>query len=115
MSWANPTIQKKPKGIPKPNPVTFFLLRVQYTFFSPFIKLSIDTFKVYKQSRHKEYANLVGRPIFHKGFYLHISSQFSKICKEFYSISESVSVSATANFVKFSVDGEVSSGSVKLG
>jgi proliferating cell nuclear antigen len=43
------------------------------------------------------------------------SSEFSKICKELYSISESVSVSATAEYVQFSVEGEVGSGSVKLG
>ena len=43
------------------------------------------------------------------------SSEFSKICKELYSISESVSVTATSDFVQFSVEGEVGSGSVKLG
>ncbi len=43
------------------------------------------------------------------------SGEFSKICKELYSISESVTVNCTQDFVQFSVDGELGTGSVKLG
>ena len=43
------------------------------------------------------------------------SGEFSRICKELYSISETVSVTTNREFVQFSVDGDVGSGSVKLG
>lgn len=43
------------------------------------------------------------------------SGEFTKICRELYSISETVSIQATSDFVQFSVEGEVGSGSVKLG
>ena len=42
------------------------------------------------------------------------SSDFSKLCKELYSISETVSVNCNKGFVQFSVEGEVGSGSVRL-
>lgn len=42
------------------------------------------------------------------------SSEFSKLCKELYSISETVNLSCNKEFVQFSVEGEVGSGSVKL-
>lgn len=43
------------------------------------------------------------------------SAEFTKICRELYSISETVSIQATSDHVQFSVEGEVGSGSVKLG
>ena len=42
------------------------------------------------------------------------SGEFSKLCKELYSISETVNLSCNKEFVQFSVEGEVGSGSVKL-
>ena len=43
------------------------------------------------------------------------SNEYSKICKELFSLSETVQVTTTTDFVSFSVDGEVGQGSVKLG
>ena len=43
------------------------------------------------------------------------SGEFSKICKELYSLSETVNVQTTADFVQFSVEGDIGTGSVKLG
>jgi len=43
------------------------------------------------------------------------SSEFSKICRELNSISETVSVKTAPEFVEFSVEGDVGSGSVRLG
>ena len=43
------------------------------------------------------------------------SNEYSKICKELFSLSETVSVTTNPEFVIFSVEGEVGSGSVKLG
>lgn len=43
------------------------------------------------------------------------SNEFSKICKELFSLSETVQVTTNSEFVQFSVEGEVGSGSVKLG
>lgn len=43
------------------------------------------------------------------------SNEFSKICKELFSLSETVQVTTSADNVIFSVEGEVGSGSVKLG
>jgi proliferating cell nuclear antigen len=43
------------------------------------------------------------------------SSDFSRICKELYSISETVSIITNPDFVQFNVEGDVGSGSVKLG
>lgn len=43
------------------------------------------------------------------------SGEFSKICKELFSLSETVQVTTTPEYVQFSVEGEVGSGSVKLG
>mmetsp|Transcript_37572 Transcript_37572/g.27697 ORF Transcript_37572/g.27697 Transcript_37572/m.27697 type:complete len:197 (+) Transcript_37572:42-632(+) len=43
------------------------------------------------------------------------SGEFSRICKELYSISETVSVQTNPEFIMFNVEGDVGSGSVKLG
>jgi len=43
------------------------------------------------------------------------SNEFSKICKELFSLSETVQVTTNSEFVQFSVEGEVGTGSVKLG
>ena len=43
------------------------------------------------------------------------SNEYSKICKELFSLSETVQVTTTPDHVTFSVEGEVGSGSVKLG
>jgi len=43
------------------------------------------------------------------------SNEYSKICKELFSLSETVSIATSPDFVVFSVEGEVGSGSVKLG
>ena len=43
------------------------------------------------------------------------SNEFSRICKELFSLSETVQVATSQDFVQFSVEGEVGSGSVKLG
>ena len=43
------------------------------------------------------------------------SAEFSKICRELYSLSETVTVVTNPDFVEFSVEGEVGSGKVKLG
>jgi proliferating cell nuclear antigen len=43
------------------------------------------------------------------------SNEYSKICKELFSLSETVQVTTNPDFVIFSVEGEVGSGSVKLG
>lgn len=43
------------------------------------------------------------------------SNEYSKICKELFSLSETVQVTTTPDYVTFSVEGEVGSGSVKLG
>ena len=43
------------------------------------------------------------------------SSEFSKICRELYSLSETVNVVTTPEFVQFSVEGDIGTGSVKLG
>jgi proliferating cell nuclear antigen len=43
------------------------------------------------------------------------SNEFSKICKELFSLSETVQVTTNQDYVQFSVEGEVGSGSVKLG
>lgn len=42
------------------------------------------------------------------------SSEFTKICKELFSLSETVQIVTSKEFVQFTVDGEVGSGSVKL-
>lgn len=42
------------------------------------------------------------------------SVEFSKLCKELYALSETVSFEITSNFVKFAVEGEVGSGSIKI-
>ena len=42
------------------------------------------------------------------------SNEFSRICKELYSISETVSITTDPEFVQFNVEGDVGSGSVKL-
>jgi proliferating cell nuclear antigen len=43
------------------------------------------------------------------------SNEYSKICKELFSLSETVQVTTTPDYVMFAVEGEVGSGSVKLG
>jgi proliferating cell nuclear antigen len=43
------------------------------------------------------------------------SGEFSKICRELYSLSETVCIKTSPDFVQFSVEGEVGSGQVKLG
>jgi proliferating cell nuclear antigen len=43
------------------------------------------------------------------------SSEFSKICRELYSLSETVSVVTNPDYVQFSVEGEVGTGQVRLG
>ena len=43
------------------------------------------------------------------------SGEFSKICRELYSLSETVNVVTTPDFVQFSVEGDIGTGSVKLG
>lgn len=42
------------------------------------------------------------------------SSEFSKICKELYTISEAVTLTTNPEFVQFSVEGDIASGCVKL-
>lgn len=42
------------------------------------------------------------------------SSDFSKICRELHSLSESVSIETKSDYIKFSVDGDSGKGSVKL-
>lgn len=43
------------------------------------------------------------------------SGEFSRICKELYSISETVNITTNPEYVQFNVEGDVGSGSVKLG
>ena len=43
------------------------------------------------------------------------ASEFSKICKELYSLNETMTVSTSPQFVQFSVESEAGSGSIKLG
>jgi proliferating cell nuclear antigen len=43
------------------------------------------------------------------------SSEFTKICRELYSLSETVSVVTNPDYVQFSVEGEVGTGQVRLG
>jgi len=43
------------------------------------------------------------------------SGEFTKICKELFSLSETVQISTSNDHVTFSVEGEVGSGSVKIG
>lgn len=43
------------------------------------------------------------------------SNEFSKICRELYSLSETVTVVTNPDYVQFSVEGEVGTGSVRLG
>mmetsp|Transcript_34119 Transcript_34119/g.24622 ORF Transcript_34119/g.24622 Transcript_34119/m.24622 type:complete len:159 (-) Transcript_34119:64-540(-) len=42
------------------------------------------------------------------------SSEFSKLCRELYSLSETVTFEITSTCVKFAVDGEVGSGSIMI-
>ena len=42
------------------------------------------------------------------------SSEFSKLCKELYALSETVEFEISSTFVKFSVEGEIGSGSIKI-
>ena len=43
------------------------------------------------------------------------SNEYTKICKELFALSETVQITTTPESVTFSVEGEVGSGSVKLG
>lgn len=43
------------------------------------------------------------------------AGEFSKICKELYSLNETMTVSTSPQFVQFSVESEAGSGSIKLG
>jgi proliferating cell nuclear antigen len=43
------------------------------------------------------------------------SAEFSKICRELYAMSETVSVTTNPEFVQFAVDGDIGQGSVRLG
>ena len=43
------------------------------------------------------------------------SSEFTKICKELYSLNETLTISTNPQFVTFSVESEAGSGSIKLG
>ena len=42
------------------------------------------------------------------------SAEFSKLCKELYALSETVEFEISSTFVKFSVEGEIGSGSIKI-
>jgi proliferating cell nuclear antigen len=42
------------------------------------------------------------------------SAEFSKLCKELYALSETVEFEISASFVKFAVEGEIGSGSIKI-
>jgi proliferating cell nuclear antigen len=43
------------------------------------------------------------------------SAEFTKICKELFSLSETVSISTNPDFVQFSVEGDIGSGAIKIG
>lgn len=43
------------------------------------------------------------------------SNEYAKICKELFALSETVQVATTETYVQFSVEGEIGSGSVRLG
>jgi proliferating cell nuclear antigen len=43
------------------------------------------------------------------------SSEFTKICKELYSLNETMTIKTSPEFVQFSVESEVGSGSIKIG
>ena len=43
------------------------------------------------------------------------SGEFSKICREFYSLSETLQVSTSNGRVNFSVDGDIGSGTMSMG
>ena len=43
------------------------------------------------------------------------AGEFSKICKELYSLNETMTIATSPQFVQFSVESEAGSGSIKLG
>jgi proliferating cell nuclear antigen len=43
------------------------------------------------------------------------SGEFSKICRELYAMSETVTVTTNPDFVQFNVDSDIGSGNVRLG
>jgi len=43
------------------------------------------------------------------------AGEFTKICKELYSLNETLTLTTHPSFVQFSVDSEAGSGSIKLG
>jgi proliferating cell nuclear antigen len=42
------------------------------------------------------------------------SAEFSKLCRELYSLSETVTFEITQNYVKFAIDGEVGTGNILI-
>ena len=42
------------------------------------------------------------------------SAEFSKLCKELYALSETVEFEISSSYVKFAVEGEIGSGSIKI-
>lgn len=42
------------------------------------------------------------------------SNEFTRICKELFALSETVSIETTTNYVKFIVSSEIIGGSIKL-
>jgi proliferating cell nuclear antigen len=43
------------------------------------------------------------------------SAEFTKICKELFSLSETVSIATNPDYVQFSVDSDIGAGAVKIG
>ena len=43
------------------------------------------------------------------------SSEFTKICREFYSLNETMTIMTNPSFVQFSVDSDAGYGSIKIG
>jgi proliferating cell nuclear antigen len=42
------------------------------------------------------------------------SSEFTRICRELYQLSETVSIETNKNYIRFSVNGEVVGGTIKI-
>lgn len=42
------------------------------------------------------------------------SNEFTRICRELYQLSETVSIETNKNYVKFTVNGEIFGGSIKI-
>lgn len=43
------------------------------------------------------------------------SGEFTKICKELYSLNETLTISTNSDYVQFAVDSEAGSGSIRIG